>query len=329
MDAQALFLIGFVAITTLVMCMLATGAVLWIGRLLGLVRINLCGDVSKDWLTRHPQPKPRWTVLEFLLFFGILLVTTSVLQPRPAETGSPSSDSESAWTEPTEGTSESTEDTTVAEAGVAKQSVASESDQKWMIATHTIANLVAVALTISFLRLVYGATLGSLTLVPTKRDLRVGLIATPWILVPVLGVNLVVIQFVEYEHAVTDLLADHADPVTFCLLFMSAAVVTPLAEEFQFRLLLQGGLQQLADPPAESGWEPRSFWPILVTSVLFAAMHLGQGAAPIPLFFLSIGLGLLYQRTGRLFPVIVVHMILNGSTLLSEFCRVNAGIISN
>ena len=66
--------------------------------------------------------------------------------------------------------------------------------------------------------------------------------------------------------------------------------------------------------------------PILVSSFVFSIMHYGQGAAPIPLFFLAMGLGLVYQRTGRIWIVIVVHMILNGTTICMEFCRLNAGL---
>ena len=51
--------------------------------------------------------------------------------------------------------------------------------------------------------------------------------------------------------------------------------------------------------------------PILVSAGLFAAAHIGQGAAPIPLFFLAIGLGYLYRQTGSIVPGIVVHFLLN------------------
>ncbi len=64
-------------------------------------------------------------------------------------------------------------------------------------------------------------------------------------------------------------------------------------------------------------WEPVSYWPIFASSILFASMHMGQGAAPVPLFLLSLGLGYLYRQTGSLIPCIVVHMILNGMTLLA------------
>ncbi len=61
---------------------------------------------------------------------------------------------------------------------------------------------------------------------------------------------------------------------------------------------------------------PIAVWPIFVASAIFAAMHLGQGLAPIPLFFLSLGLGYLYRQTGSLVPSIVVHLVLNGFTML-------------
>ena len=58
---------------------------------------------------------------------------------------------------------------------------------------------------------------------------------------------------------------------------------------------------------------PLNHWfAIIVTSLIFAMMHLGQGLAPIPLFGLSILLGYLYQRTGSLAPCIGLHMLNNG-----------------
>jgi membrane protease YdiL (CAAX protease family) len=58
-------------------------------------------------------------------------------------------------------------------------------------------------------------------------------------------------------------------------------------------------------------WNIRQIWPIVASSVIFALMHLGQGLAPIPLFFLALGLGCLYWWTHSLIPGIIVHLILN------------------
>jgi membrane protease YdiL (CAAX protease family) len=51
--------------------------------------------------------------------------------------------------------------------------------------------------------------------------------------------------------------------------------------------------------------------PILVSSLLFAVAHFGYGPEPIPLFFLAIVLGYIYQRTHRILPSIVTHATFN------------------
>ena len=70
---------------------------------------------------------------------------------------------------------------------------------------------------------------------------------------------------------------------------------------------------ELVDEPAVA---QRTAWlPILFSSALFALMHLGQGPAPIPLFFLAIALGYVYQRTHSVVPCILLHALLNGTSL--------------
>ncbi len=52
-------------------------------------------------------------------------------------------------------------------------------------------------------------------------------------------------------------------------------------------------------------------------SLIFAGLHAAAWPSPVPIFFLSLALGLLYQRTGSLIPSMVLHMTFNGvSTLL-------------
>ncbi|MGH7192974.1 MAG: lysostaphin resistance A-like protein, partial [Candidatus Saccharimonadales bacterium] len=55
---------------------------------------------------------------------------------------------------------------------------------------------------------------------------------------------------------------------------------------------------------------------IVLTSAIFALMHWGHGFAPVPLFFLSLALGWLYQRTHRLLPSVVLHFCVNGCSFL-------------
>lgn len=57
-------------------------------------------------------------------------------------------------------------------------------------------------------------------------------------------------------------------------------------------------------------------WPILVSGVLFALAHWGQYAALPSLFILGLGLGYLYQQTHRWGPSFVVHLLLNGTSML-------------
>lgn len=65
------------------------------------------------------------------------------------------------------------------------------------------------------------------------------------------------------------------------------------------------------------GW--RAAAPILISSIVFAGMHVGHGIDPIPLFFLALVLGWLYQRTHRLWPCVVLHTALNATSVALLF----------
>jgi len=58
-----------------------------------------------------------------------------------------------------------------------------------------------------------------------------------------------------------------------------------------------------------------SWWPIVLTSLLFALAHVGQGPAPIPLFFFGLVLGYIFRRTNSILPCIVLHMMLNAFSM--------------
>ena len=161
----------------------------------------------------------------------------------------------------------------------------------------------------------------------TRKSVSQGLWGSLWFLPPVLLISFLISQLIRYEHPVLETLkavAADPSPAGFLLLFAATAVITPVVEEFMFRVLLQGGLQGMFDRVVEDAngnpsWRATSWIPIIMTSVLFAAMHIGQGGAPIALFFLSIGLGYLYRQTGSIVPPLIVHMVLNATTLLVEF----------
>jgi hypothetical protein len=58
-----------------------------------------------------------------------------------------------------------------------------------------------------------------------------------------------------------------------------------------------------------------AWWPVALSSLLFAMTHWGQGLAPIPLFFFAAILGYVYQRTHRLWPSLVAHSLLNAGSM--------------
>jgi membrane protease YdiL (CAAX protease family) len=83
-----------------------------------------------------------------------------------------------------------------------------------------------------------------------------------------------------------------------------AIFIAPLVEELAYRGILQYGLV--------GGGIPR--WiAICGTSIVFAAMHWDSADpnAVIALFVLSLGLGWVYEKTGRLTAPIVMHMLFN------------------
>ena len=55
----------------------------------------------------------------------------------------------------------------------------------------------------------------------------------------------------------------------------------------------------------------KTWAPVLIVTLLFAVVHIGQGPAPIPIFFLGLGLCAMYRQTGSVVPCIVTHFLLN------------------
>ena len=71
------------------------------------------------------------------------------------------------------------------------------------------------------------------------------------------------------------------------------------------------------EPPVHGAAKlPHGWLPIIITAVLFGLAHTGYGPEPIPLFFLGLVLGYLYQRTHRILPCIVTHAIFNLFTVI-------------
>jgi membrane protease YdiL (CAAX protease family) len=149
-------------------------------------------------------------------------------------------------------------------------------------------------------------------------DLRLGLVTFVAVAAPVYGLQALLSQFIEEQHPIIEVLQQHPSPTLYALAGLSAVVIAPFAEEFFFRVLLQGWLESVrwpVDAPADETQPVAEHRPrpiaIVATSLLFAALHIGHGAAPVPLFFLALVLGYLYQRTHRLLPCATVHFCVN------------------
>jgi hypothetical protein len=63
----------------------------------------------------------------------------------------------------------------------------------------------------------------------------------------------------------------------------------------------------------------------VITSAVFAAVHLPQWPAPLAIFFLSVGLGAVYQGTGSLIASLVMHALFNGLGTMMLFLAILAG----
>jgi membrane protease YdiL (CAAX protease family) len=166
--------------------------------------------------------------------------------------------------------------------------------------------------------------------------------------VPVMELQVFLAKLTPYEHPLIRSLKHQPDALMMSIVAVSAVVVAPLAEELFFRVLIQGcfeavevkrrwllTVRRLPDPSSMPPSDANSAaavrpvateeeltalggpaaWPIVASSFLFALMHSGQGAAPIPLFIFSLFLGYVYQRTHRIWPSLVTHLLLNAMTM--------------
>lgn len=148
---------------------------------------------------------------------------------------------------------------------------------------------------------------------PRMNDLTLGLAAFAAAMIPVYGLNWVLVQFTDERHPIVEMLEKHMSFGLMAVSVLSAVVVAPFVEELLFRVALQGWLERISVRP--QGDDRVMPWPIVISSLAFALAHLGHGFEPIPLFFLALVLGYLYQRTHRLWPSMVVHFALNSCSM--------------
>ena len=178
------------------------------------------------------------------------------------------------------------------------------------------------------------------------KDMKQGVYMFFLVILPVVVIQFVLTFFFKPAHPIIKLLLENPSPLFFGICGVLVVFVAPLVEEFLFRVIIQGWLENLAafwqtpkdsdrmgsTPDYESVMLGRRespgghfdlrfnsnpcWWPILVSALLFALAHTGHSSDPIPLFVFAVGLGYLYQRTHRILPCILVHVLLNSVSLL-------------
>ena len=213
----------------------------------------------------------------------------------------------------------------------------------WLLAGDSLLKFVAMAMVITFLRVDLTASLSDLGFQANKvkTDLRIGLIAFVSIAPAIYFLQFILKwsynQFAEEEaaHPIEKLVNENGSSGVIFWAIFAAVIAAPIVEEFLFRGILQGWLEKAfyrtrvlvnAELATETGEKdvtiatpsaPTFLWqPVILSSITFALLHAGHGPDPIPLFFLAVVLGYLYAKTHRLLPSIVVHMALNGLSML-------------
>lgn len=76
-------------------------------------------------------------------------------------------------------------------------------------------------------------------------------------------------------------------------------------------------MQDVSDPPTSRDWLA-----IVVSTIVFSMLHYSHGPAWIPLLIFGAATGFVYQRTHRLWPGIVAHVLLNTTTMFGLWVQV-------
>ena len=216
----------------------------------------------------------------------------------------------------------------------------------YAFSAHVVANAVLFIFGATLLMAWHRATFADvgLSLRRFTYDAKLAVMAFIMIVPPVLLLQAFLSwMFSPSTHPLLEALRQSKSPELVVWSIVAAVGAAPLVEEFFFRVVLQGWFEKLfaKHPPAEADTavvadmptpetlpveasEPPaarpSFAPIIVSSLLFAFAHLGNGPDPIPLFFLALGLGYLYRQTHRAWPGILLHFFLNSfSTIVVIF----------
>ena len=185
-------------------------------------------------------------------------------------------------------------------------------------------------------------------------DARIGIVLVVAAIGPVYAILALLAQANKTNtHPFIDMFQNNPSPALVGNILLAAIVVAPLFEEILFRQLAQGWLEKIEtwwlaqkaiqnsgykEELSESSEEKallelkcnslvfrfRGWIPILISSLLFSAVHIGQGSAPIPLFLFAVMLGYVYHKTHRILPCIIAHMIFNLFAMLSLYVELTS-----
>lgn len=133
--------------------------------------------------------------------------------------------------------------------------------------------------------------------------LRTGLI-TVGATMAILGFEVGFVELVGIDDSDTDELGTDEGFVPAVAFSLATIVVAPVAEEFFFRAFFYRALRNRL----------RVWSACLITSVVFAALHLQYVATPLVFVIIAVfavGTCLVYEATGSLFAVIAIHAVFN------------------
>lgn len=216
-----------------------------------------------------------------------------------------------------------------------------------LIAASLGASLLTFLFSVAWVKLRAKATLSDIGIQPRRigDDVAIGFVAFLAGAPVVYFIQFLVSMWIPYEHPLIDSLKEKPDRLTLGMVAVTAVIIAPMVEEFFFRVLLQGWLEKLEtairtgrgdvargiasdamSPDGQKSWHTLSpgFFPIVVSSITFALLHWGQGAAPIPLFLFAFVLGWLYFRTHRWLPSLVAHLLLNLTSVAVLVLQLNS-----
>ena len=136
-----------------------------------------------------------------------------------------------------------------------------------------------------------------------------GLLIGSYILIILHNALLTLLGVETQGENIVELFARLDSPVWF---FIVGAIFAPLVEEIFFRGFLFQGFR------VRYGWKPA----ILLSSAVFAVAHLDP-VVLIPTFILGCLLAYMYHRSNSIWPGIILHFLVNSSSLLGAYFASN------